>query len=52
MWSGFGHHIVWYMVMNVLEEHFSVSVFIVCQKMEAVFPDQNLSTHQSVYMVP
>ena len=21
MWSELGHHIVWYMVMNVLEEH-------------------------------
>jgi len=52
MWSGFVHLIVWYMVMNVLEEHFSVSVFIGCQKIQAVFPDQNLSTHQSVYTVP
>jgi hypothetical protein len=21
MWSGFGRRIIWYMVMNVLEEH-------------------------------
>jgi hypothetical protein len=52
MWSGFGHRIVWYTVMNILEEHFSVSVFIGCEKIEAVFRDQNLSTHQSVYTVP
>jgi hypothetical protein len=51
MQSGFGHRVVWYMVMNVLEEH-SGPVFTCYQKMEAVFPDQNLSTHQSVYTVP
>jgi hypothetical protein len=51
MRSGFGHRIVWYMVMDVLEEHLE-SVFTGCQEMEAVFPDQNLSTHQSVYIVP
>jgi len=38
MQSGFGHRVVWYMVMNVLEEH-SVSIFTGHQKMEAVFPD-------------
>jgi len=51
MWSGFGHHVVWYLVMNVLEEH-SGSLFTGCKKMDAVFPDQNLSTHQSVSTVP
>jgi hypothetical protein len=34
-----------YMVMNVLEEH-SASVSTGHQKMEAVCPDQDLSTHQ------
>ena len=51
MQSGFGHCIVWYIVMNVLEEH-SGSIFAGHQEMEAAFPDQNLSTHQSVYTVP
>ena len=51
MWSGFGHRIVWYMVMNVLEEH-SVSIFTGHQEMEAVFPDRNLITCQSDYTIP
>jgi hypothetical protein len=51
MQSGLGHRIVWYMVMNVLGEH-SGCVFTGSRKMEAVYPDQNLSTHQSDYMVP
>jgi len=38
MQSGFGHRIVWYTVMNVLEDH-SVSTFTDHQEMEAVFPD-------------
>jgi hypothetical protein len=45
------HRVVWYMGMNVLEEH-SGSVFTSSLKMEAVCPDQNLGTHQSDYMVP
>jgi hypothetical protein len=52
MWSVFGHLVLWYMVMNVLDEYFSGSVFIGCQKMEAVFPDQNLGNFQSDYTVP
>jgi hypothetical protein len=51
MQSGLGHRIVWYMVMNVLEEH-SGSIFTGCQNMEAVCPDRNLSNHQSDYMAP
>ena len=39
MQSGLGHRIVWYMVMNVLEEH-SGSVFTVHLKMEAVCCDR------------
>jgi hypothetical protein len=38
MQSGLGHRVVWYMVMNVLEEHFG-SVFTASLKMEAVCPD-------------
>jgi hypothetical protein len=51
------HNAVWVrtphslVVMNVLEEH-SASTFTGHQKTEAVCPDQNLGTHQSVYMVP
>jgi hypothetical protein len=37
MLSGLGHRVVWYMVMNVLEEH-SGSVFT-GSRMEAVCPD-------------
>jgi hypothetical protein len=51
MWSGLGHHVVWYTVMNVLEEH-CVFVFTGSRKMEAVCSDQNFSTHQSDYTVP
>jgi hypothetical protein len=51
MRSGLGHHVVWYMVMKVLEE-LSGSVLTSSQKMEAVCPDQYLSTHQSDYTVP
>jgi hypothetical protein len=49
--AGLGCHVVWYMVMNVLEEH-SGSVSTGSQKMEAVCPNQNLGTHQSDYTVP
>jgi hypothetical protein len=51
MWSGLGHRVVWYMVMNVLEEH-SGCAFTRSQKMGAVCLDQNLGTHQSDYSVP
>jgi hypothetical protein len=43
-----GHRVVWYMVMNVLEEY-SGSVFTGNQKMEAVYPEQNLGTHRLDY---
>jgi hypothetical protein len=40
MRSRLGHRIVWYMVMNVLEEHFrSIHVFSGRQRMEVVYPD-------------
>jgi hypothetical protein len=51
MRCGLGHRVVWYMVMNALEEHCG-SVFIGGRKMEAVCPDRNLGTHQSDYTVP
>jgi hypothetical protein len=51
MRSGLGHHVLWYMAMNVLEEH-SGSVFTGSMKMEAACPDRNLGTHQSDYTVP
>jgi hypothetical protein len=38
MRSGLGLRVVWYMFMNVLEEH-SGSVFTGSRKMEAVCPD-------------
>jgi hypothetical protein len=44
LWSGLGHSVVWYMVMNVLEAG-SGSVFTGSQLMGAVYPDQNLGTH-------
>jgi hypothetical protein len=44
MRCGLGHRVVWYMVMNVLEEH-SGSVFACTLTMEAVCLDQNLDTH-------
>jgi hypothetical protein len=47
MRSGLGHHAVWYMVMNVLEEH-SGSVFTGSWKMDAGCPAQN----QPDYTVP
>jgi hypothetical protein len=50
MRPGLGHRVVWYMVMNVLEEH-SGSVFTGSRKTEAVYPDRNLDTHQSDYTV-
>jgi hypothetical protein len=43
------HHVVWHMVMDVLEEH-PMSVFTGHWKMDAVYPDQNRGTHQSDYM--
>jgi hypothetical protein len=48
--SGLGQCIVWYMVMNVLEEHSGCS-FTCCWRMYTRCPDQNLSTHQSDYSV-
>ena len=47
MQSGLGHHVDQYVVMNVLEEH-SGSIFTGHQQMEAVCPDWNISTHQSL----
>jgi len=38
MRSRLGHRIVWYMVMNVLEEH-SGSIFTGRRRMEIVYPD-------------
>jgi hypothetical protein len=43
--------VIWYMVMNVLEEH-AVSVLTGSRKMEAVCPDRNLGTQQSDYTLP
>ena len=48
--SGLGQHIVWYMVMNVLEEHSGCS-FTCWWRMHTKCPDQNLSTHLSDYSV-
>jgi hypothetical protein len=48
---GVGHRVVWYMVMDVLEEC-SGSIFIGSQMMVAVWPDRNLGTHQSDYTIP
>jgi hypothetical protein len=45
------YRVVWYIVMNVLEEH-SGSVFTGSQKMEAVCPDRNPGTHHPDYTVP
>jgi hypothetical protein len=50
MQSGLGHLVVYYMVMNVLEEH-SGSVFTGSRKIESVCPDRILGTHQSDYTV-
>jgi hypothetical protein len=38
MRSGLGHHVVWYMFMNVVEEHYG-SVFTGSCKMEALSSD-------------
>jgi hypothetical protein len=46
MLSGLGHRVVWYKVMNVLEEH-SGSLFTGSWKMAAVCPDRNLGTHHT-----
>jgi hypothetical protein len=43
--------VVWYVVMYVLEEY-SETVSTGHQQMNAVCPDQNLSTLQSDYTVP
>jgi hypothetical protein len=51
MRSGLEHRVVWYMGMNVLEEH-SGSVFTGSLKIKATCPDRNLGTHQSDYTVP
>jgi hypothetical protein len=40
---GLGHSVVWYMVMNVLEEHCGFAV-TGSQNMDAVCPDRNLGT--------
>jgi hypothetical protein len=45
-----GQCVIWYLVMNILEKH-SGSVFTGSWKMEAVYPDRNLGTHQSDYVV-
>jgi hypothetical protein len=45
------HRVVWYVVMNVLEEH-SGSVFTGSRKMEPVCSNRNLGTHQSEYTDP
>jgi hypothetical protein len=50
MWSLLGHCVVWYKVMNILEEE-SGAVLTGRWKMEAVHPDRNLGTHQSDYTV-
>jgi hypothetical protein len=50
MQSGLGHRVVWYVVVNVLEE-LSGSVFTGSWKKEAVCPDRNFGTHQSEYAV-
>jgi len=51
MWSGLGHHIIWYMDVNALEEH-SAPSSTGQREMGAVHPDRNLGTHQSNYMSP
>jgi hypothetical protein len=45
MWSGLGHHIVWYIVLNVFEEHYW-PLFMGHPMNEAVCPDRNLGTKQ------
>jgi hypothetical protein len=50
MRSELGPPVVWYMVMNVLEEH-SGCVFTGSRKLEVVCPDQNLGTHEADYTV-
>jgi hypothetical protein len=40
MRSGLGHLVVWYTVMNVLEEHFgSIHVFSGGRRTEVLYPD-------------
>ena len=51
MWSGLGHHIVWYMIKHVLEEH-SKCIGTGHQKTEEVGPTQILCAHQSDCTVP
>jgi hypothetical protein len=51
MLCGFGHCIVWCIVVNVLEE-LSGCIFTGRRKMDAPCPDRNFGTHQSDYMVP
>jgi hypothetical protein len=46
MQTGLGHCVVWYMVMNILEEH-SGLVFRGSGKMEAVCPDWDVGTCQT-----
>jgi hypothetical protein len=50
MRSGLGHHVDWYMGVNVLEEH-SGSVFKGSWKMEVICPVRTPSFHQSDYTV-
>jgi hypothetical protein len=51
MRSRLGHHVVWYVGMNVLKEQ-AGSVFTGICDMEAVHPDRNLGTHESEYTSP
>jgi len=44
-------HVMWYVVMNILEEY-SESVFTGDQKVDSLCPDQNLGIHQADYTVP
>jgi len=45
MQSRLGHHIVWYVLLNILEEHFE-PVFTGCQEMKTVRSDHNVGTYQ------
>jgi hypothetical protein len=51
MQSRLGHRVVWYIVVNILEE-LSWCVFTCTRKMEAVCPDRNVGAYQSDYTVP
>jgi hypothetical protein len=42
--SRLGRRVVWYMVMNVLEEQ-SMCIFAARKKMDGVRPDRNRGTH-------